>query len=108
MCLGIASFFACKGGLSINKQLFYRDSFVYLLTLALIFFFLRDNKIEIYEALILVSLWPCYIYFSNMKFNSNIEIKENEQNNEMKSTNELDNETKPTNQLESSKIIRLK
>jgi|LauGreDrversion4_2_1035121.scaffolds.fasta_scaffold768894_2 hypothetical protein len=45
--------------------MFYRDSIVYLLTLAILAFFLRDNIIDIFEALILCCLWPCYFYFAN-------------------------------------------
>ena len=49
--------------------MFYRDSIVYLLTLAILAFFLRDNIIDIFESLILCSLWPCYMYFGS-KYNS--------------------------------------
>ena len=80
ICFAVASLFIVKSqypdGLQINKYLFYRDSIVYLLTLALLAFFLRDNIIDYFEALILCCLWPIYMYIS-YKFKIYDKSKEN-------------------------------
>ena len=85
--MAIASLFIIKSdfpkGLTINKIQLYIDSLIYLLTLALLSFFLRDSKIDIFEALILCSLWPCYVYcsskfsFSNEQSNINTDEESN-------------------------------
>jgi Ca2+/Na+ antiporter len=46
--------------------MFYRDAIVYLLTLAILAFFLRDRMIDIFEALILCCMWPTYIYITSL------------------------------------------
>lgn len=59
--------------------MFYRDAIVYLVTLAILAFFLRDQIIDIFEALILCCLWPCYLYLAAMfKWESNENGKEAE------------------------------
>ena len=86
--MAVGSLFIVKSqypeGLLINKLMFYRDSIIYLLTLAILAFFLRDNIIDIFEALILCCLWPCYLYMSS-KFSVVLDevkdIEEEESNN---------------------------
>lgn len=62
--------FTTGQGLALTKKLYYRDSFVYLFTLAILTFFLQDNKIELFEALILILLYPAYLYISTPVSNS--------------------------------------
>ncbi len=64
MCFGIASLFAPHEGLKLNRTLYYRDAVIYLFTLTILTFFLKDNKIEPYEAFILIMLCPFYLYIS--------------------------------------------
>jgi Ca2+/Na+ antiporter len=67
--LGLATFLANTTGLNLNKTLYYRDAIVYLFTLTLITFFLMDNIIDGMEAVILVLMYPIYLYIS-IKFSA--------------------------------------
>ena len=62
--MGLATFFANTNGLNLNKTLYYRDAIVYLFTLTLITFFLMDNIVDAVEAVILVLMYPIYLYIS--------------------------------------------
>lgn len=62
---GIASLFTVKEGLNLNKMLYYKDSLVYLFSLTIVIFFLRDSKISIFEAVFLILLFPSYIIISS-------------------------------------------
>lgn len=42
-----------------------------MLTVVVLILFLLDNKIEFYEAVILVCLWPLYLIMNCLFFNSN-------------------------------------
>lgn len=45
--------------------MYYRDAFIYLFTLALLTFFLKDNQIELYESFVLILMSPIYLYISS-------------------------------------------
>ncbi len=62
---GIASLFIQSEGLHLNKMLYYKDSLVYLFSLTIVIFFLRDSKISIFEAVFLILLFPSYIIISS-------------------------------------------
>ena len=93
----MASLFIIKSqypeGLQINKYLFYRESIVYLLTLALLAFFMRDNIVDIFEALILCCMWPSYMYVAS-HFNV---VNEQSKNSEDEESNKL---------IEEGKLVR--
>lgn len=84
MCLGIATFIANNNGLNLNKMLYYRDAIVYLFTLTLITFFMMDNIIDGMEALILVMMYPIYLYIS-IKFSSELDEDAQADNHHIKS-----------------------
>lgn len=64
VCLAIASLFTIGDGLFINKKLFYRESLIYFLTIILLIFFLRDGTVELWEALVMISLCPIGIIYT--------------------------------------------
>jgi Ca2+/Na+ antiporter len=117
VCFGIASFFTSVGGLNLNKNLYYRDSFIYLFTLSILTFFLKDNIINIYEAITLVLLFPLYLYISTTQLsNVDTDTLTNEQspfqNNESKFDFNVSNELKSLrnqqNICNESHMMRLK
>ena len=91
LCFGIASFFTLNEGMQLNKKLYYKDSLVYLMSLALLSFFLRDNIINIYEALTLIILFPIYLIFSIIIVNKNENMNSQSMfQNELRSLNNID------------------
>ena len=78
ICFAVASLFVAGNGIQFSKILYYRDSFVYILTVVILIIFLLDNKIEFYEAVILVCLWPLYLILNCLFFNKNEKSELNE------------------------------
>ena len=70
ICFAVASLFVSQKGLQFSKSLYYRDSIVYMLTVVMLIVFLIDNKIEFFEAIILVCLWPLYLLMNYLFFYS--------------------------------------
>ena len=68
--------FTVREGLNLNKMLYYKDSLVYLFSLTIVIFFLRDSKISIFEAVFLILLFPSYIIISSY---SNVNEDEQQQ-----------------------------
>lgn len=81
VCFAIASLFTVGKGLQFNKYYYYRDSFIYFGTALLLMIFLWDNKIYLYEAIILSSLWPLYIIINVCFFKENNSEAQSEKEN---------------------------
>lgn len=71
VCFAIASLFTVGKGLQFSKFYYYRDALIYFCTALLLMIFLLDNKIYLYEAIILSSLWPVYIIITVCFFKEN-------------------------------------
>jgi Ca2+/Na+ antiporter len=74
LCLAIASIITVGDGLYINKKLFFRESCIYFVTIILLIFFLRDSVIELWEALLMISMCPIGIMYSLSSEKKNIEM----------------------------------
>lgn len=97
MCFAIASLFTYGKGLQFSKFFYYRDAAVYFITALLLMSFLIDNKIYLYEAIILIFLWPIYILINVLIFsriNDNLEKKEKLLENDEKNQDNIINEEK--------------
>jgi Ca2+/Na+ antiporter len=74
LCLAIASLLTINDGLYINRKLFYRETSIYFLTIMLLIFFLRDSLIELWEALLLISMCPIGILYSLSSEKKNVDL----------------------------------
>jgi Ca2+/Na+ antiporter len=74
LCLAIASLFTINDGLYINRKLFYRETCIYFVTIILLIFFLRDNVIELWEALFIICMCPIGIIYSLSSEKKSIEM----------------------------------
>ena len=92
---GIASFF-CKNSLKLSFCYFTRDIFVYLCSLFCLNIFLATKRINIYQIMTLILLWPIYIMSvnvcqnddNNVNNNKNIDNQVIEMNNKKTSNDE--------------------
>ena len=81
VCFAIASLFTVGKGLQFSKYFYYRDAFIYFCTALLLMIFLWDNKIYLYEAIILSCLWPLYIICNICFFKENQQEAQSEKEN---------------------------
>ena len=81
MCFGISGLLS--KGVVLYWGLYFRDSLVYLLTLGLLTLFCRDGKIELYETIILIGLYPLYLVLVGLIWKG----KEEDKQQEMQSNN---------------------
>ena len=73
---GIASFF-CKNSLKLSFCYFTRDIFVYLCSLFCLNIFLATKRINIYQIMTLILLWPIYIMSVNVCQNDDNNVNNN-------------------------------
>ncbi len=92
---GIASFF-CKNSLKLSFCYFTRDIFVYLCSLFCLNIFLATKRINIYQIMTLILLWPIYIMSVNVCQNDDNNLNNNKKYDnqviEMKNNKNIDEE----------------
>lgn len=80
ICFGVSGLLS--KGVVLYWGLYFRDSLVYLITLGLLTLFCRDGKIELYESIILIGLYPLYLVLVGVVWKGKEEDKQQEiQNN---------------------------
>ena len=84
-CFGLAGI-VCKKNSKLNFFAYFRDILMYLISIFLLVFFLKDKKIFFSQVCVMIVLFPIYVFIVN--FCSICQNKNNEKNEENENENE--------------------